>query len=610
MFVVAIVEGPGQGRQWPVPATGVVVGRSPACQIQIPDVLLSRRHCELTVEGDAVRVRDLGSRNALLVNGTATTDSLLGDGDRIACGRITLEVRRIEGEASAIAPAAFTPENGTSSTLKLGDAVFVQESIDIDRLAESPGAVETLAQLFVLARRFSRERSTGGLIEALLEYLREQFRPTGLWYSSYLGADQEVVLYPIAPGDEAVEVPRDLILRAQAERAGVLHAHRTRQGGTRHIETHIIAPVIVAGDLAGALALSTQTPQGAYDESDLQHLCAVADSFGPYLRAVERAEQLQRDNARLSGGQPVLPQLVGSSEAMRILRRQLGAVARGRQHVLLLGETGTGKELASRLVHDLSPRAGGPFVAFNCAAVQNELFESEIFGHERGAFTGAHQRKLGLYQQAHGGTLFLDEIGELSPENQARLLRTAENGRFRRVGATEELHADVRIVAATNRDVRAPVGQGGLRTDLYHRLCGSEIQLPPLRNRREDLPELIAHLCERVHAETGERKVFCDDALAVLSQHAWPGNVRELKNVVERACTMTIGTEIHAGDIVLRSAGGAGLGSMAEVERNHIAAVLAECQGNTAQAARILGIARSTLYNKLHEYRLGANART
>ncbi|MCB9779472.1 MAG: sigma 54-interacting transcriptional regulator [Alphaproteobacteria bacterium] len=299
-----------------------------------------------------------------------------------------------------------------------------------------------------------------------------------------------------------------------------------------------------------------------------------------------------------------LGDMVADSAAML---RVFGTLRRFAGHhfpVLITGESGTGKELAARGLHDVSARAGGAWVAVNCGAIAENLFESELFGHEKGAFTGADKKKDGAFHRAHGGTLFLDEIGELPEPAQAKLLRALESGEVRRVGSTDVEYPDVRIVAATNRDLPEAVRAGVFREDLFFRLAVLSVQLPPLRARIEDLPSLTAHLCRRLHPECH----VTDDALAMLSRHRWPGNVRELRNVLTRAFVMA-GPVIDAQDLTFHDLGMLAAdsdgppNSLDEAERGYIRQILDDVGGNRSAAARALGIARSTLHYKMQ--RLG-----
>jgi DNA-binding NtrC family response regulator len=279
--------------------------------------------------------------------------------------------------------------------------------------------------------------------------------------------------------------------------------------------------------------------------------------------------------------------------------------------VLITGETGTGKEMVAKLIHARSARRQRPFVVVECAALQETLLQSELFGHERGAFTGAERTKPGLFEVASGGTIFLDEIGEVSLATQVKLLRVLDTSTFRRVGATSEIRVNVRFLAATNRDLEAMVRQGLFREDLYFRLRTIRIELPPLRDRRGDIDELAEHFVARMNERLGCRKVFSPEARDALRRHAWPGNVRELLHVIEAAMVVCEGDRIEPVHLGLTpratpmSIGEPnGLVTLEEMERRHIALALQTAAGHRSQTARLLGISERNLYRKIREYRL------
>jgi DNA-binding NtrC family response regulator len=278
--------------------------------------------------------------------------------------------------------------------------------------------------------------------------------------------------------------------------------------------------------------------------------------------------------------------------------------------ILITGESGTGKELIARRIHAHSPRAGGPFVAVNCAALPETLAESELFGHERGAFTGADRQRRGRFEEAHGGTLFLDEVGELSAPLQAKLLRVIEERVVRRLGGAEDLPVDVRLVTATNRDLAGAVAQGGFRQDLYFRLAVVPLDLPPLRERPGDIGLLARHLVEQLAARHRVTASPLEpDALAALERHGWPGNVRELRNVLERALVVRGGAPIRTQDLSLAAGGtspGGGVPLDRDVrEREAVLEALRRAGGNREEAARLLGVSVRTLYYRLRRFGIG-----
>jgi len=303
--------------------------------------------------------------------------------------------------------------------------------------------------------------------------------------------------------------------------------------------------------------------------------------------------------------------LYGSSQAMQDVYRMIVKVAPTEATVFVTGESGGGKELVARSIHERSARSHGPFVAINCGAIPSNLIEAELFGHEKGAFTGASRSHRGCFERAEGGTLLLDEITEMSLEMQVRLLRVLETGRFMRVGGDAELRSNVRILAATNRDPHEAVREGKLREDLLYRLAVFPINLPPLRDREGDAELLAEHFLQQLNAESGTDKQFSRAALVTIRTHQWPGNVRELKNAVHRAFIMA------DDDVDLDLSGLACLAiegeclrvpigtPLAEMERQAIFATLDHCAGNKRRAAEILGVSLKTLYNRLAAYQAG-----
>ncbi len=301
--------------------------------------------------------------------------------------------------------------------------------------------------------------------------------------------------------------------------------------------------------------------------------------------------------------------LVTKSPSLLATLELAKTAAKSPSTVLVLGESGTGKELLARAIHAESPRAGKPFVAVSCAALTETLLESELFGYEKGAFTGANGRREGKFEAARGGTLFLDEIGDIGTKLQLDLLRVLEERKVVRVGGTEPVPVDVRIVAATNRDLRRAVEEGRFRQDLFYRLNVITITLLPLRERKEDIPLLVDRILEQLSSEL-KREVegVTPEAMAILLAHTWPGNVRELRNVLERALVVSTGTLVEARHLGLTVGGGAAApahpASLEEVERQYIADVLKQTAGNVTQAARILDIDRVTLYAKIKKWGL------
>ncbi len=333
------------------------------------------------------------------------------------------------------------------------------------------------------------------------------------------------------------------------------------------------------------------------------------------LLTVENAlkfAKLRNENQKLRGRVATDFAMIGRGAAMRAIFDKVAKTAPTTGRVLITGENGTGKELVARAVHEHSKRVDGPFVKLNCAAIPSELIESELFGHEKGAFTGATQQRRGKFELADGGTLFLDEIGDMNPSAQAKVLRVLQENELERVGGGETIKVDVRVVAATNKDLQAEIAGGRFREDLYYRLAVVPIELPPLRGRREDIPQLVEHFLEQVCTDNGRRlKKLASSAMTLVMQHEWPGNVRELKNVVERLAILTgdaeIITEADVGDALPRvkavkaefSRGTPFKDLVAAAEREIIIAALEANDHHVSNTARELQLERSHLYKKM-----------
>ncbi len=383
-------------------------------------------------------------------------------------------------------------------------------------------------------------------------------------------------------------------------------------------------PVVMISAYGSVENAVKATRLGAYDFIEKP---PHADKILLTVRNALEMARLSEENRRLRQQAAPVREIIGESEPVRKLREQLRIVAPTNASVLITGENGTGKELVARALHAFSRRSHKSFVEVNCAAIPEELIESELFGHEKGAFTGATTRRRGKFDLAHEGTLFLDEIGDMSLKTQAKILRILEEQRFERVGGGRPIQVDVRVVAATNKNLEEEIARGNFREDLYHRINVIPLHVPPLRERREDIPPLAAHFLKELAVENDvPPKTFSDLALKRLAAMPWPGNVRELKNFVWRLAILSPGSVIDAADLPLALGqegaaaapeGGADLESMdpflevpsfrearALFEKQFLRRQLAECRGNVALLAEKIGLERSHLYRKLKAYGL------
>lgn len=602
MYWITARLGAIRGSSWPIQERSLVFGRGRGCDVTIADPLISRQHCTVYLDRGEVRLRDLGSSNLTLVNGEPVREATLRPGDEVAVGGTVFVVSLASTE-----PEPQTSGKGDGDTMGLSRA----DGPHTPRFATPPpvqglSTIEDYVDLFRLCRNVSNVASIAGLLDVVQRELEPRIATRSLCFAR-ARKDAEFTVYH-REGDAAL--PADLapsldLIRRSFEGQQML---QQRLEGPVSAYVAVAFPMTAGQEKVGVFAMCALARVVNSDDNTIHFLGAAAYQLAPFFHMIEQVESLRIENERLRAGATETGALVGESPAMRKAHAQLREAARSGMSVLIMGETGTGKELAARLLHEASDRASKPFVAVNCAAIPPDLMESEFFGYEKGAFTGAMGRKIGRMEEAQGGTLFLDEIGDLSLENQARILRAIENGTFYRVGGNREISVDVRVIAATNKDIPAAVQEGRFRADLYHRINGFVIELPPLRERPEDIPILAQHFIRLTQAGRAEpERTIHPDALLALSAWHWPGNVREFRNCIERACYLTTDGSIQVRDLRLPKAILANLvseeeRSLAEVERKHIIEVLEKAGGNITQAAKLLGVSRPTVYRKMAEY--------
>jgi DNA-binding NtrC family response regulator len=623
---VVVAAGPDLGRRVLVEAE-VTVGRGATQGLQLTDSAVSRHHLTLRPGVDAagrpaVVVAAIAGVNPVwtLVEGRRTDvrqGDVLGDGATVTLGGTTL---RIEIAAPRDRPSGRGSAEPGRATMEM-DA----------RVTDALDGSERLASLAALGDRLAR-----------CQGLQEVFKEASTWAVKALPASRALLLSPDgrdilgAATDGAksdLALSRALLSRVLEERRAflvrdVLAEPDLADRRSVQVRGTVGAMAAPAQNLVfyvdwGAAEAASRSPD-PHDEGALLLLVCAAQLVSALGQSASERSQLQAaaqlGGGRRGGGKARLPRMIGQSAAIQRLQVFIERVAGSPATVLLRGESGTGKELAAGLVHGLSTVADGPFVAINCAAIPEQLQESELFGHEKGAFTGAVAQHDGVFARADGGTLFLDEIGEMSLSTQARMLRVLETRRFTRVGGTKELQVSVRLVAATHRDLRQMVTEGRFREDLLYRLSVIHTELPPLRERPDDIEPLVQHFATALGEEMGRRiDDIAPDALEALRRYRWPGNVRELRNVVERALVLGDGPRLELDDlppelVLAAPAGPAALASLptapgqirtlAELERDAIGAALAATAGNKARAAALLGIDRTTLYRKLKDYQL------
>ena len=622
----------------------ITLGRAPSNRIVVHDERASRFHAEIFPGSHGWMVRDLDSRNGTLLRGERLVgDRQLMPGDLIRIG--LADVVYSESPPTSETAAGATVGGGAATGVMPADLEAWHASIthrrarshlldDINAQAGStPRVGRAAAELCRLAFALGRAADlaeVSGL--ALASALADTAAARGVvLLPERLDAEPSagVAGDPLSPvtavpdpwplpypaGIVATVLGTDEALLAAAPAGGT-------GGGTA---ASISAPIRSKGKAVGVMHLELEQGDREATPDDLEFVMAVCDALGVAIdnlsarealssRLATAADENQRLRRRLG---EETPRMVGSSAALQGIVGQIERVAKTKATVLVRGESGSGKELVARAIHEASDRRGGPFICLNCAALSETLLESELFGHEKGAFTGATEKKIGKFEAAHKGTLVLDEIGEMSPAIQAKFLRVLEGHPFERVGGSNRVNVDVRVVAATNRNLEEAVAGGDFRRDLYFRLKVVEIIVPPLRRRPEDIEAIATHFLTRFAAETGRTiKGFSPEALEALRAYHWPGNIRELRNVIERAVVLAQGEWIEAHDMALSqlaTPGDTGKAPAArqgtfvpttieEMERRHVMETLEAVGGNKTKAAAILGIERSTLDRKLAKW--------
>jgi transcriptional regulator with GAF, ATPase, and Fis domain len=530
------------------------VGRDSTNRLRLADSSLSRRHCLIRRADDRVLLTDLESLNGTFVNGRPVREHTLADGDLIAIGDSRLLF--LTADADALArnsnpnPVRLSERQMTAHStvrLKVEDALYLRPDSSAGRTLAS--MARDLALLIRVSTSVNSVRDVEGLQRELLRLVFEAV-PAERGAILLTGEDGRVVsefgLEREGDAGAAVEVSRTVVRQVLDEGSALL-ASDLFEGAldtseslrAARLSSLLCAPLVLYGRALGVVYLTAADPSTRFDEGHLQLVTVISRLAAVALNNARHVEQLESENSFLRGEASVEHGMVGESAAIKKVSQFLARVAPTDTTVLIRGESGTGKELAARALHMNSRRRDRAFVAINCAALTETLLESELFGHEKGAFTGAIAQKKGKLEVADGGTLFLDEVGELAPVLQAKLLRVLQEREFERVGGTRTIRVDVRVVAATNRDLEGAVKASGFRQDLYYRLNVVSFEMPPLRERRDDIPLLASYFAAKYAAKFNRRVTgLAREAREALVAYGWPGNVRELENAVERAVVL------------------------------------------------------------------------
>lgn len=604
------------------------IGRDLSNNVPLDDPSVSRRHCLINKNGstNGFHVVDLESYNGTFVNGVPVAEQSLTHGDQLALGDIrfifithddavTKAIRlqdddlvsrstiRLEREQAFY----LRPENALSESSL--DSRAIRERNALFKISTTINSIQDSneLQLRLLELMFEAVPADRGAI-LLAENGSEDFGSCRGW-NRLNGADDSLKVSQTISRQVLREVVAILSNDIGSERIGGLPSLLEAR-----VCSLLCVPLVAFKQPLGVIYLDISSGTTQFDEAHLQLLTAIAGIAAIAFENARRFELLEQENRRLQQEVKLDHQMVGESESMRQVYALLSRVAPSTSTVLLLGESGTGKELAARAIHLNSPRASKPFVAINCATLTESLLESELFGHEKGAFTSAIKQKRGKLELAEGGTIFLDEVGELSPAIQAKLLRALQTHEFERVGGMTPIKVDVRTIAATNRDLKAAIKAGQFREDLYYRLNVVSIPMPPLRERRQDIP-LLAMYFVAEYSRKCKRRVtgISAEARRLLCAYDWPGNVRQLENAIERAVVLGVTDLIMPEDLpetIFESEAATGQSAtgyqetIREAKRQLIAGTLEQTGGNYTEAAKLLGMHPNNLHRLVRNLKL------
>jgi transcriptional regulator with GAF, ATPase, and Fis domain len=616
------------------PAHRYTLGRAATNRVVLKDELCSREHAEVYFADGRWRLRDLNSLNGTRVNDNPLdTEWELSPNDEIFLGRTHLIFVEEMGQLPDLPVRPSEPES-MSIKKRLGHTRFLTPlpPAGPDDETEPPHLDQRVQRELSLLYRLALDMGSAGdkkeLVGIVLEGLLEATpADVGAVLEVREGPELEVLDHrsrdPKPDGYNRVSeyVSNEVLSSREAvlaeDVAGDRHLRNRESLADIGVTSLICAPVLFRDQVLALIHLYCTDKRRALDAENLEFAVALANHLGAAVHQLERQDSLSAENQSLRDQLRVESELVGESSAIKSIETQVARVADTNATVLIRGESGSGKELVARAIHFSSRRKDGPFVCLNCAALTETLLESELFGHEKGAFTGATDKKIGKFEAADHGTIFLDEIGEMNIGTQAKLLRILEGHPYERVGGSVPIRVDVRVVAATNQPLEQGLQAGTFRRDLFFRLQVIEIRVPPLRERRSDIPLLAEHFLRRFVRETGRKiRGFTPAALRKMQEYHWPGNVRELRNVVERAVALGTGPMLDAPDAWLSSLEVGGPVplvqeatpyqplSLEDIEKQHILRTLEHTEWNKSQAASILNIERSTLDRKIKLYEL------
>ena len=613
---LAAIAGKLKGSVFPLQDKPVVIGRETAAELCLADRAVSRRHSRVEQNGEQFWISDLQSLNGTFVNDVPVKQRALQHGDRIRIGDTQFLFLLHEGDVPS-----------KSSQVELEDRQFISGSTMQVRFDDA---------LFLMARDLSALMKVSTTINAIRGLEELQKKLLELLFEVVPAEQGAILLSAAEPGsfetmfgldrfgnlDAAIKVSRTIARQVLNEGVAILSNYSAGAEALDVAESLVASrtsallcvPLKMLDRTLGIIYLATSEPATQFDNDHLQLVSAVAGIAAVAIENARHVESLESENQILRADARLEHNMVGESPPMQQVYAFVSKAAPTDSTVLISGESGTGKELAARALHQSSKRADKPFMAVNCAALAESLLESELFGHEKGAFTGALAQRKGRLEVADGGTLFLDEIGELSPALQVKLLRVLQEREFERVGGTRTIKVDIRLIAATNRDLDEAIAKGSFRQDLYYRLNVVSLEMPALRKRQEDIPLLASYFAVK-YADKCNRRVtgISPEARARLVNYDWPGNVRELENAIERAVVLGTTELILAEDLpeaVLESEISTGAvltkyhEAVAETKKQIILSAMDQAKGSYTEAAKILGVHANYLHRLIRNLNL------
>ena len=612
-----------QDKSFKLTKTTTTIGRRRTHDVTLTDLFVSRDHAEVVaLEDGSYEVHDVGAKYPIRVNERIVSSHKLKDGDRIKIGGSILIFKSRKPTKTPFVEF-LANEKMTHETLEVASldtrqtGPFTFDNIDPVDLQSLQKDHQRLMLLYEFGKAVNSylEDPHHLLDEIMNAAFRTLDAERGMiaLIDEHTG-DMTCELTRDNTGDlkpERLEVSKTIIHKVLREGVSILtyNALKDRQFEQAEsikeysIRSAMCVPLLFREEILGIFYLDNRVSEGSFSENDLTFLTVMCHQAGIALGNALLHRQVVQENIQMENVLKSRFQIMGKSEKMKKVHNTIRKVAPSDVTILLQGETGTGKELIAKAIHSLSPRSSKAFVAVNCAAIPKELIESELFGHEKGAFTGAISTTEGKFQMAHGGTIFLDEVGDMSIETQAKVLRTLEEKELQRVGGTKTIKVDARVIAATNKDLSKAVEEGRFREDLYYRLNVVPFQLPTLRERKQDIILLAKHFV------AGRVKKISSKAEKLLESYRWPGNVRELRNCIDRAVVLGDGEVIHPEDLPqnICSIGKVippPLESLEHMEKGHIIRVLRHMNWNKSEAVKIMGITRQTLDNKIKKYKI------